>query len=271
MKRLPENLSNYKRQKDLSKGKNRNYKIQEEEAPVVATLVINTEVSSSSKNKSSICSLNITVAAEVDVVNSENCDLLQKFPCGLEFIYRDSSSLEFTIRFESRNFLVVLPYPNVLAIGSVYNKLYRELITALNPGEGEVEEIIDEGVEGLDAGDGGGSGRPRKSFGEFKGALGSAMGSVTDLDPQSAVEKAISVIGHGYDLCKDIRFSSCKNERLIEIDLKQTRDVVSPVVLSFPAFPLPLSATKLSTAVLRSPRMAKPLSSPNTFHRISGL
>ncbi|KAK4259766.1 hypothetical protein QN277_006064 [Acacia crassicarpa] len=66
------------------------------------------------------------------------------------------------------------------------------------------------------------------SFGELKGALGSTMGSVADLDPQSAAEKAVSVIGHGYDLCKDIRFSSCKSERLIEIDLKQTRDVVFP-------------------------------------------
>ncbi|KAI9071251.1 hypothetical protein K1719_046782 [Acacia pycnantha] len=54
------------------------------------------------------------------------------------------------------------------------------------------------------------------------------MGSVADLDPQSAAENAVSVIGHGYDLCKDIRFSSCKSERLIEIDLKQMRDVIFP-------------------------------------------
>ncbi|KAI9072293.1 hypothetical protein K1719_045737 [Acacia pycnantha] len=66
------------------------------------------------------------------------------------------------------------------------------------------------------------------SFGELKGALGSTMCSVADLDPQSAAENAVSVIGHGYDLCKDIRFSSCKSESLIEIDLKQMRDVVFP-------------------------------------------
>ncbi|KAI9087717.1 hypothetical protein K1719_030349 [Acacia pycnantha] len=75
-------------------------------------------------------------------------------------------------------------------------------------------------------------------FSLLKGALGSTMGSVADLDPQTAAEKVVSVIGHGYDLCKDIRFSSCKSERLIEIDLKQTRDVVFPggvVVFSVPS------------------------------------
>ncbi|XP_028766604.1 MACPF domain-containing protein NSL1-like [Neltuma alba] len=64
------------------------------------------------------------------------------------------------------------------------------------------------------------------SFGELRGALG--MGSVADLNPQSAAEKAVSVIGLGYDLCRDIRFSSCKTERLIDIDQKQTRDAVFP-------------------------------------------
>ncbi|KAI9076997.1 hypothetical protein K1719_041073 [Acacia pycnantha] len=87
------------------------------------------------------------------------------------------------------------------------------------------------------------------SFGELKGALGSTMCSVADLDPQSAAENAVSVIGHGYDLCKDIRFSSCKSESLIEIDLKQMRDVVFPVVLSFPAFPFPRESHK--TGILR--------------------
>lgn len=56
----------------------------------------------------------------------------------------------------------------------------------------------------------------------------STMGSVADLDPTSVAERAVSVIGRGYDICRDIRFSSCKNERLIEIDQKHVNDVVFP-------------------------------------------
>lgn len=52
------------------------------------------------------------------------------------------------------------------------------------------------------------------------------------LDPQSAAEKAVSVIGFGYDLCNDIRLSSCKpgpsGSRLIEIDQSAKRDLVFP-------------------------------------------
>ncbi|KAE9607224.1 hypothetical protein Lal_00026401 [Lupinus albus] len=48
-----------------------------------------------------------------------------------------------------------------------------------------------------------------------------------DLDPQLAAEKAVSVIGHGYDLCKDIRFSPCRS-RLIHIDNKRTSDLIFP-------------------------------------------
>ncbi|KAF7840282.1 MACPF domain-containing protein NSL1 [Senna tora] len=58
------------------------------------------------------------------------------------------------------------------------------------------------------------------------------MGSASDLDPHSAAEKAVSAIGLGYDLCKDIRFSACKSgpsgSRLIEIDPNQTSDLVFP-------------------------------------------
>lgn len=59
-----------------------------------------------------------------------------------------------------------------------------------------------------------------------------SMASGGGLNPQSAAEKAVSVIGFGYDLCADIRLSSCKpgpsGSRLIELDPTQTRDLVVP-------------------------------------------
>ncbi|XP_059658895.1 MACPF domain-containing protein NSL1 [Cornus florida] len=52
------------------------------------------------------------------------------------------------------------------------------------------------------------------------------------LDPQSAAEKAVSVIGFGYDLSSDIRISACRpgpsGSRLIELDRSLTRDLVVP-------------------------------------------
>ncbi|KAH7546045.1 hypothetical protein FEM48_Zijuj01G0159000 [Ziziphus jujuba var. spinosa] len=51
-------------------------------------------------------------------------------------------------------------------------------------------------------------------------------------NPQSAADKAVSIIGFGYDLCNDIRLPSCKpgpsGSRLIEFDQTQTRDLVVP-------------------------------------------
>lgn len=51
-------------------------------------------------------------------------------------------------------------------------------------------------------------------------------------DPQSAAEKAVSVIGCGYDLAADIRLSACKSgpsgSRLIGLDQTLTRDLVLP-------------------------------------------
>ncbi|KAK8551521.1 hypothetical protein V6N13_119979 [Hibiscus sabdariffa] len=51
-------------------------------------------------------------------------------------------------------------------------------------------------------------------------------------DPQSAAEKAVSVIGFGYDLSKDIRLSAClpgpSGSRLIELDSEASRDLVFP-------------------------------------------
>ncbi|KAL5150458.1 MACPF domain-containing protein NSL1 [Glycine soja] len=51
--------------------------------------------------------------------------------------------------------------------------------------------------------------------------------SIAGLDPQMAAEKAVNVIGQGYDLCSDIKFSACRN-RLIEIDKTHSRDLVFP-------------------------------------------
>ncbi|KAK3015878.1 LOW QUALITY PROTEIN: hypothetical protein RJ639_005705, partial [Escallonia herrerae] len=52
------------------------------------------------------------------------------------------------------------------------------------------------------------------------------------LDPQSAAEKAVSVIGFGYDLSSDIRLSACRpgpsGSALIELDQAQTKDLVFP-------------------------------------------
>lgn len=52
------------------------------------------------------------------------------------------------------------------------------------------------------------------------------------LDPQSAAEKAISVIGFGYDLTNDVRLSACKpgpsGSRLIDLGPTLTRDLVVP-------------------------------------------
>ncbi|KAA8519751.1 hypothetical protein F0562_014007 [Nyssa sinensis] len=51
-------------------------------------------------------------------------------------------------------------------------------------------------------------------------------------DPQSAAEKAVSVIGFGYDLTADIRLSACKpgrsGSKLIELDRTLTKDLVVP-------------------------------------------
>lgn len=52
------------------------------------------------------------------------------------------------------------------------------------------------------------------------------------MDPQTAAEKAVSVIGFGYDLTSDIRLTACKpcpsGSGLIEVDQKSTKDLVVP-------------------------------------------
>lgn len=55
---------------------------------------------------------------------------------------------------------------------------------------------------------------------------------VNRLDPQSAAEKAVSVIGNGFDLSTDLRLSGCKpgpsGSSLIELDPVRTKDLVVP-------------------------------------------
>uniref|UniRef100_A0A6M2EIN6 MACPF domain-containing protein n=1 Tax=Populus davidiana TaxID=266767 RepID=A0A6M2EIN6_9ROSI len=61
------------------------------------------------------------------------------------------------------------------------------------------------------------------------------------LDAQSAAEKAVSVIGFGYDLTKDIRLSSCKpgpfGSRLIELDLTRNQELFVPGGVIVPNVP----------------------------------
>lgn len=52
------------------------------------------------------------------------------------------------------------------------------------------------------------------------------------MDPQSAAEKAVSVIGFGYDLTLDLRLSACKpgpsGSGLIHLDRTRRKDLVVP-------------------------------------------
>ncbi|KAI6705186.1 hypothetical protein NL676_008148 [Syzygium grande] len=53
-----------------------------------------------------------------------------------------------------------------------------------------------------------------------------------NMDPQSAAEKAVSVIGFGYDLASDLRLNACKSgrsgSRLIELEAREARDLAVP-------------------------------------------
>uniref|UniRef100_A0A7N0TJM1 MACPF domain-containing protein n=1 Tax=Kalanchoe fedtschenkoi TaxID=63787 RepID=A0A7N0TJM1_KALFE len=57
-------------------------------------------------------------------------------------------------------------------------------------------------------------------------------GHQSKLSPQEAADRAVSVIGFGYDLCLDVKLSACKagpdGSRLIELDGGQDRDLVLP-------------------------------------------
>lgn len=72
-----------------------------------------------------------------------------------------------------------------------------------------------------------------------------------DLDPQLAAEKAVSVIGQGYNLCSDIRFSACKS-RLIDVDPAHTRDLVFPAGVVVPNVPISIRCDKGERTRFRS-------------------
>ncbi|KAK7252136.1 hypothetical protein RIF29_35878 [Crotalaria pallida] len=81
--------------------------------------------------------------------------------------------------------------------------------------------------------------------------MNSSYGSVAGLDAQLAAEKAVSVIGQGYDLCKDIRFSVCKS-RLIQIDTKHNRDLLFPAGVVVPDVPTSIKCDKGERTRFRS-------------------
>ncbi|KVH89507.1 Membrane attack complex component/perforin (MACPF) domain-containing protein [Cynara cardunculus var. scolymus] len=67
-------------------------------------------------------------------------------------------------------------------------------------------------------------------------------------DPQSAAEKAVSVIGYGYDLTCDIRLTGCKpgpsGSTLIELDETLTKDLVVPGGVVVPNVPSSIKCDK---------------------------
>ncbi|XP_058197782.1 MACPF domain-containing protein NSL1 [Rhododendron vialii] len=56
-----------------------------------------------------------------------------------------------------------------------------------------------------------------------------AFNNANRFDPRSAAEKAVSVIGSGFDLATDLRLSACKpGSSLVELDQARTKDLVVP-------------------------------------------
>ncbi|XP_057948593.1 MACPF domain-containing protein NSL1 [Malania oleifera] len=76
------------------------------------------------------------------------------------------------------------------------------------------------------------------------------------MDPQVAAEKAVSVIGYGYDLSADIRLPSCKpgpaGSRLVELDLTRNRDLVVPGGIVVPDVPVAIKCDKGERTRFRS-------------------
>ncbi|KAH6773678.1 MAC/Perforin domain-containing protein [Perilla frutescens var. frutescens] len=68
------------------------------------------------------------------------------------------------------------------------------------------------------------------------------------MDPQAAAEKAVSVIGFGYDLTLDIRLSACKpgpsGSGLIELDRTRTKDLVVPGNVTVSSVPSSIKCDK---------------------------
>lgn len=76
------------------------------------------------------------------------------------------------------------------------------------------------------------------------------------MDPQSVAERAVRVIGYGYDLTTDLRLSSCKagpsDSRLIEIDETLTRDLVLPGGITVSNVPVSIKSDKGERTRFRS-------------------
>lgn len=68
------------------------------------------------------------------------------------------------------------------------------------------------------------------------------------MDPRSAAEKAVAVIGMGYDLTSDIRLAACKfgpnGSRLIELDQSLTKELVVPGGVVVPNVPATIKCDK---------------------------
>lgn len=68
------------------------------------------------------------------------------------------------------------------------------------------------------------------------------------MDPRSAAEKAVAVIGMGYDLTADIRLPACKfgpnGSRLIELDQSLTKELVVPGGVVVPNVPANIKCDK---------------------------
>ncbi|XP_050937807.1 MACPF domain-containing protein NSL1-like [Cucumis melo] len=80
--------------------------------------------------------------------------------------------------------------------------------------------------------------------------------NINRFNPQSAAEKAVSVIGFGYDLCNDLRLSSCKpgpsGSKLIVIDFTRSRDLVLPAGVVVPNVPTSINCDKGERTRFRS-------------------
>ncbi|XP_019175679.1 PREDICTED: MACPF domain-containing protein NSL1 [Ipomoea nil] len=76
------------------------------------------------------------------------------------------------------------------------------------------------------------------------------------MDPQAAAERAVSVIGFGYDLTADIRLSACKpgpsGSGLIEIQRSSTRDLVLPAGVVVPSVSTSIKCDKGERTRFRS-------------------
>lgn len=77
-----------------------------------------------------------------------------------------------------------------------------------------------------------------------------------NMDPQSVADRAVRVIGYGYDLTTDLRLSACKagpsDSRLIVIDQRLSRDLVLPGGIIVPNVPSSIHSDKGERTRFRS-------------------